>query len=128
FGIAKRIARRLIRDLSGLDAREPLSGQRRLSERARAACFPLAAGFGVETRMTIDAVRAGLSVEEVELELEHRATGRDIRGFAHRGRQLVEIVLACGPQGVSYRGLLLPLVGLAVGAVSPRVAACPLLG
>ncbi len=128
FGIAKRVARKLIHVLSGFDAREPLSGQRHLSERARVACFPLAAGFGVETRMTIDAVRAGLSVEEVELPLEHRATGRDVRGFAHRGRQLVEIALACGPQGVNYRGLRLPLVGLVVGAAVPSVALVALVG
>jgi Glycosyl transferase family 2 len=128
FGVAKRAARKLIHALSGFDAREPLSGQRHLSERARAACFPLAAGFGVETRMTIDAVRAGLSVEEIELPLEHRATGRDLRGFAHRGRQLVEIGLACGPQSVSFRGLRLPLVGLLVGAAVPSVAPVALVG
>ena len=122
FGLAKRAARKLIRALSGFDAREPLSGQRRLSERARAACFPPAAGFGVETRMTIDAVRAGLAVEELELPLEHRTTGRDLRGFGHRGRQLAEIALACGPQGLNFRGLRLPLVGLAVGVAVPGVA------
>ena len=60
-------------------------------------------GFGVETRMTIDAVRAGLDVAELELELEHRATARDLRGFAHRGRQLVELVLACGAHARAAR-------------------------
>lgn len=128
FGLAKRAARKLIRALCGFETREPLSGQRYLSERARAACFPLAAGFGVETRMTIDAVRAGLSVAEVELPLEHRATGRNLRGFTHRGRQLVEIALACGPQGVNYRGLRLPLVGVLVGAAVPSVAPVALVG
>ena len=38
--------------------------------------------------MTVDAVRAGLRLEEIELDLEHRATGRDPAGFLHRGRQL----------------------------------------
>ena len=128
FGLAKRAAGALIRAFCGFETREPLSGQRHLSERARAACFPLAAGFGVETRLTIDAVRAGLSVEEIELPLEHRATGRDLRGFAHRGRQLVEIVLACGPQGVNYRGLRLPLVGVLIGAAVPSVAPVTLVG
>ena len=116
FGLAKTAARSLIRLRCGLAPREPLSGQRHLSARARAAVFPVAMGFGVETRMTIDAVRAGLEVEEIELDLEHRATGRDLRGFAHRGRQLADLVLACGPQAVNYRGLRLPLVGAAVGA------------
>ena len=114
FGIAKRTARALVRTLSGFEAREPLSGQRALSPAAREACFPLAPGFGCEVRMTIDAVRAGLHVEERELPLRHRATGRDTSGFAHRGRQLLDAVLACGPTAINHRGLRLPLVGALV--------------
>ena len=136
FGIAKRAARTLVRALSGFEAREPLSGQRALSPAARAACFPLAPGFGCEVRMTIDAVRAGLRVEERELPLRHRATGRDPGGFAHRGRQLLDAVLACGPTAVNHRGLRLPLVGALValgGGKAPSrtrvgVAAIALLG
>src|SRR5207244_762331 len=97
FGIAKRTGAALIRLASGFDACEPLSGQRALSPRARAAVFPLAQGFGCEVRMTIDAVRAGLELEERELDLEHRATGRDPAGFAHRARQVVDAVLATAP-------------------------------
>jgi hypothetical protein len=115
FGIAKRVAGELIRLRTGYRAREPLSGQRRLSAAARAACFPLAPGFGCELRMTIDALRAGLAVEEVELDLEHRPTGRDAGGFAHRGRQLLDALLAAGPLAVNHRGFRLPLVGWLVG-------------
>jgi hypothetical protein len=136
FGLAKRSARLLVRTSSGFEAREPLSGQRALSPAARAACFPLAPGFGCEVRMTIDAVRAGLRVEERELPLRHRATGRDAGGFAHRGRQLLDAVLACGPTAVNHRGLRLPLVGALValgGGKAPArvrtgVAAVTLLG
>jgi len=123
FGLAKRAGRVLIRARSGFAAREPLSGQRALSPAARAACFPTAPGFGCEVRSTIDAVRAGLRVEEVELPLRHRATGRDLPGFAHRARQLLDAALACGPLARNYRGLRLPLVGalVAVGALrAPR--------
>jgi hypothetical protein len=111
FGVAKRTAGALIRLRSGFRAREPLSGQRALSPTARLACFPLAPGFGCETRMTIDAVRAGLEVTEVEVDLVHRATGRNLAGFAHRGRQLLDALLAVGPLAVNHRGLRLPLVG-----------------
>jgi glycosyltransferase involved in cell wall biosynthesis len=128
IGLAKRTARSLIRLRCGLAPSEPLSGQRWLSTRARAAVFPLAMGFGAETRMTIDAVRAGLEVEEVALELEQRATGRDLRGFAHRGRQLVELVLACGPQAVNHRGLRLPLVGVVIGLAVPSVLPVAAIG
>jgi Glycosyl transferase family 2 len=129
FGLAKGTARRLIRALTGLETKEPLSGQRALSPAARAACFPLAAGFGCEVRGTVDAVRAGLVVEEVELPLRHRATGRDPAGFLHRGRQLVDLLLACGPSAVNHRGLRLPLVGWLVGVRrSPAAAAVAAIG
>ena len=128
FGLAKGTARRLISLSTGRYAREPLSGQRVLSERAREACFPLAAGFGVETRMTVDALRAGLELNEVELELDHRVTTRDLAGFVHRARQLRDILLAFGPQAVNHRGLRLPLVGWVVGLAEPKVAPVALLG
>lgn len=131
FGIAKRAACALIRTRSGFEAREPLSGQRALSRAARAACFPLAAGFGCEVRQTIDAVRAGLRVVEVELPLSHRPTGRDPAGFAHRARQLLDAVLACGLLAVNHRGLRLPLIGPAValgGLGAPRRIAAGVAG
>lgn len=129
LGIAKATARALIRLRSGFDAREPLSGQRLLSERARSACFPLAPGFGCETRMTIDAVRARLSVVELELPLSHRATGRDLGGFLHRGRQLLDALLAAGPLAVNHRGLRLPVVGwTAALRRDPAVAAVAAIG
>lgn len=129
FGLAKRTGRALIRLRSGFGAREPLSGQRALSPRARAVCFPLAPGFGCEVRMTIDAVRAGLSVEERELPLRHRATGRDAQGFAHRGRQLLDALLAAGPLAVNFRGTRLPLIGWMVALRrDPAVSAIAAIG
>jgi hypothetical protein len=129
FGLAKRAGRALVRALSGYESAEPLSGQRFLSDAAREQCFPPAAGFGCEVRMTIDAVRSGLRVIEVELPLTHRATRRDARGFAHRGRQLLDAVLACGPLGLNHRGLRLPLVGWTIGVGSrPAVAAVAAVG
>jgi len=129
FGIAKQAGRLLVRALSGFEPREPLSGQRALSQAAREACFPLAAGFGSEVRMTVDAVRAGLEVSEHELPLRHRTTGRDAVGFAHRGRQLFDALLAFGPTAVNHRGLRLPLVGWIVGLRrNPAVAAVAALG
>lgn len=128
FGLAKGTARRLISLATGRVAREPLSGQRVLSAGARAACFPLAAGFGVETRMTVDALRAGFQLDEVELGLEHRATTRDLAGFVHRARQLRDILLAFGPQAVNHRGLRLPLAGWVVGLAEPAVAPVALIG
>ena len=123
FGIARGTAAALIRLRSGFRAQEPLSGQRYVSARARAVVFPLAPGFGCEVRMTIDAARAGLRVREVEVDLSHRSTGRDVPGFLHRARQLRDLLLAAGPLRVNHRGLRLPLVGWILAGHEPVVAA-----
>lgn len=103
FGLVKRFAAAAIRLLSGFEAQEPLSGQRALTAAALTACRPLARGFGLETAMTVDAVRAGLRVLEIPAALDHRATARDLQGFAHRGRQGLDILLALGPRAVGLR-------------------------
>jgi glycosyltransferase involved in cell wall biosynthesis len=95
FGLVKRMAATAIQRLCGFRAREPLSGQRAISAACLAAVRPLADGFGLETAMTIDAVRAGFRVVELSIPgLSHRPTGRGIRGFRHRGRQGWDIVRA----------------------------------
>jgi glycosyltransferase involved in cell wall biosynthesis len=88
FGLALGFAHRAIRRLCGADTQAPISGQRALRAEVLRATLPFAAGYGMEIGMTVDAVRAGYRLREYELDLEHRATGRDLRGFLHRGRQL----------------------------------------
>lgn len=94
FGIALAFARWAIRRGCGLRVRAPLSGQRALTRGTLERVLPFAAGYGMEVAMTIDAVRAGARVAELELDLEHRASGRSPRGFAHRARQLGDAVRA----------------------------------
>ena len=65
-----------------------------MSARTLRDVLPFAANFGMELGMTIDAARAGHRVLEIELDLEHRATGRTLTGFAHRARQLVDFARA----------------------------------
>jgi glycosyltransferase involved in cell wall biosynthesis len=92
FGIALGFARWTIRRRAGIEPRAPISGQRALRPEVVDAVLPFAGGFGMETAMTIDATRAGFKLVEVDLELEHRATGRTAAGFVHRFRQLMDIV------------------------------------
>jgi glycosyltransferase involved in cell wall biosynthesis len=73
---------------------QPLNGQRCLTRAAFEAARPLARGFGVETALTIDLVRKGYRVVEVEVDLAHRATGTDLRSQLHRARQLADVALA----------------------------------
>ena len=93
FGLVKALARWGIRRLSspGFYPEAPLSGQRALSAAALRAVSPLADGYGVEVAMTVRALRAGLRVAEVPTTMTHRHTGRDVAGFAHRGRQFVDV-------------------------------------
>jgi glycosyltransferase involved in cell wall biosynthesis len=93
FGIAVGFSRWAIRRLTGLELRAPISGQRAIRGSLLPSLVPFAPGFGIETAMTIDAVRAGARVKEIELDLEHRATGRSLGGFIHRARQLADFLL-----------------------------------
>lgn len=92
FGVALSFARWAIERLCGRRLEAPISGQRALRGAVLADVVPFAHGFGMEIGMTVDAVRAGHRVEELALELEHRATGRSLAGFLHRGRQLADFV------------------------------------
>ena len=90
FGVALGFARRAIHSLTGLEPVAPISGQRAMRPQVARAVIPFARGFGMEIGMTVDAHRAGFRLVEVELELEHRATGRTAAGFVHRARQLLD--------------------------------------
>ena len=73
---------------------QPLNGQRCLTRAAFDAARPLARGFGVETALTIDLVRKGFRVAEVDVDLAHRATGTDLRSQLHRARQFADVAWA----------------------------------
>jgi hypothetical protein len=87
FGVAMGLARVGMARATGRRMSEPLSGQRAVRWEALPALLPFAPGFGVEVAMTIDALRAGLRVVEVEVDLRHNATGKDLSGLLHRARQ-----------------------------------------
>jgi len=93
-GAAKGFARWAIRSAGGFEAQEPISGQRAMRGVTLRAVLPFAPRYGMETGMTIDAVRLGARVAEIDLDLSHRATGKTFAGFAHRGRQLRDIAAA----------------------------------
>jgi glycosyltransferase involved in cell wall biosynthesis len=73
---------------------QPLNGQRCLTRAAFEAARPLAHGWGVETGLSIDLLRKGLRVTEVQVELAHRATGTGMRAQMHRAHQLADVARA----------------------------------
>lgn len=93
-GFVVRLSREGIRRATGWEPDAPLNGQRCLTRAAFDAALPLAAGFGVETALSIDLLRQGFRVREVEVPLAHRATGTDWRAQLHRGRQFRDVARA----------------------------------
>ncbi len=83
-----------IRRATGWLPAQPLNGQRCLTRAAFEAARPLAHGWGVETALTIDLLRQGLRITEVEVELAHRATGTGLRAQLHRAHQLTDVARA----------------------------------
>ncbi|WP_026412487.1 glycosyltransferase family 2 protein [Actinomadura oligospora] len=93
-GFVVRLSRDGIHRATGWTPTQPLNGQRCLTRAAFEAARPLAAGFGVETALTIDLLRKGFRVTEVEVPLAHRATGTDWRAQLHRARQFRDVARA----------------------------------
>ncbi len=91
FGLVKGLARTGIKKLTGFQPVSPLSGQRAMTREAADAVQHWNVRFGIEVGMTIDVLRAGLRVVETPISFSHRETGRDLAGFIHRGRQMVDV-------------------------------------
>ena len=91
FGLVKNLARTGIRYYAGLEANAPLSGQRVMTRSVLERVIPFASGYGVEVALTIKVARAGFRVTEVPTQMSHAETGRDLRGFMHRGKQFVHV-------------------------------------
>lgn len=111
-GFVVGLSRDGIRRATGWEAAQPLNGQRCLTRAAFDAARPLAAGFGVETALTIDLLRAGFRVLEVEVPLAHRATGTDWRAQVHRARQFRDVARALAVREPAVGRALAGLPGL----------------
>jgi glycosyltransferase involved in cell wall biosynthesis len=91
FGFAVKLSRWAIESLGGGKMTTPMSGQRAIRRKLLDEIGGFEPRFGVETALTIDALRKGYRVVEITLPLNHRATGRNLSGFLHRGRQFWDV-------------------------------------
>ncbi len=103
-GFVVRLSAAGIGRATGWRPSQPLNGQRCLTRAAFEAARPLARGFGAETALTIDLLRRGMRVTEVEVDLAHRATGADWRGQLHRARQFADVAAALAARSLLPRG------------------------
>jgi glycosyltransferase involved in cell wall biosynthesis len=95
FGLVKNLAAKTIaRTGSDFVPQAPISGQRALSRECLDATLPFGSGYGAEVTLTVRALQAGFRILEVPTTMTHAATGRDLAGFIHRGRQYAHIWLA----------------------------------
>ncbi|MGS0764057.1 glycosyltransferase family 2 protein [Syntrophomonas curvata] len=92
FGLVKGTAARAINRAGKMKATAPLSGQRALNRKALMLLAPFDEDYGVELGMTIRALAKGLRVMEVPTVMSHKETGRDIKGFLHRGKQFLDVI------------------------------------
>ncbi|WP_216829457.1 glycosyltransferase family 2 protein [Alkalihalobacterium elongatum] len=95
FGLVKRKAQNVIYKRTGKWITAPLSGQRAFHrEWLKTLLSKDYKGFGIELAMTIDLIDAGANLVEVDTNITHRHTGKNWRGFVHRGKQWLDIEAA----------------------------------
>ena len=118
-GFVTGLARSAIQKATGWAPTQPLSGQRCITREAFNAALPLSRGWGVETGMTIDVLTAGFTVQEIPVNLRHRATANDFAGQVHRAGQYRDVLYAVTTRRV--RGVRVPREVITRAAVQQRV-------
>jgi glycosyltransferase involved in cell wall biosynthesis len=91
-GIVKKIAGWAIYRAGKIKVKAPLSGQRVMTKEVLGSVVPFHQGYGVELGMTLRALAQGYKILEIPTTMSHKETGRDLQGFLHRGRQLVDVL------------------------------------
>ena len=91
FGIVKSVSARGFHALTAKRVDSLLSGQRILPKDFLRS-IDLPDGFGLEFKITLEGVRRGFEIIEVPVNMHHRESGRDIKGFIHRGKQCLDIM------------------------------------
>lgn len=92
FGLVKGTASWVLRKMGQKEVNAPLSGQRAMRREVLEAVTPFDAGYGVELGMSISALSQGFRVMEVPTTMTHQETGRDLKGFLHRGKQFIDVL------------------------------------
>jgi glycosyltransferase involved in cell wall biosynthesis len=99
FGLVKGTAAKAIRKAGNLESTAPLSGQRAMTKEVLKAVTPFREGYGVELGMTLRALQKGFRIMEVPTTMTHNETGRDLKGFLHRGKQFLHVVRVIMQEG-----------------------------
>ena len=91
LGFVKGLAKQSVLDMTGEELDATLSGQRLFKKEVLQQFEEIPFGYGVEVGMTIDILKKGYKIKEVLVNMTHSETGRDFKGFIHRGKQYYHI-------------------------------------
>ncbi|MGL5347420.1 MAG: glycosyltransferase family 2 protein [Peptostreptococcaceae bacterium] len=91
LGFVKGLAKQSVLDMTGEELDATLSGQRLFKKEVLEQFDEIPFGYGVEVGMTIDILKKGFKIKEVLVNMTHAETGRDLKGFIHRGKQYYHI-------------------------------------
>lgn len=97
FGLMKKRAQSILYKEASYKMNAPLSGQRGFHQR----WLPLilqnkSYRFGFEMYLNLLFLQHGGVIHEVATNMNHRATGKDIKGLLHRGKQWLEMEITYG--------------------------------
>ncbi|RDY24832.1 glycosyltransferase family 2 protein [Romboutsia maritimum] len=91
LGFVKGLAKDSVLQMTGVELDATLSGQRLFKKEVLEKFKEMPYGYGVEVGMTIDILKYGYKIKEVLVNMTHSETGRDLKGFIHRGKQYYHI-------------------------------------
>ncbi|MGL5717008.1 MAG: glycosyltransferase family 2 protein [Paraclostridium sp.] len=91
MGFVKRLAKESVYEMTGVNLDSTISGQRIFKREVLGKFKEIPYGYGVEVGMTIDILKYGYSIKEILVNMTHSETGRDLKGFIHRGKQFYHI-------------------------------------
>jgi glycosyltransferase involved in cell wall biosynthesis len=91
FGIVKTFSRKSLCLLTNKTSDSVLSGQRLIyTDFLREIRLP--EDFGVEFKITLEALRNDITIIDIKTNIRHRETGRNLKDFLHRGKQFANIL------------------------------------
>lgn len=92
FGLVKSLAKHGVKYFTNRELECSLSGQRAFKLEVLKRVQNIPEKYGVEVGMTIDILKSGFTIKEIDVKMSHRETGRDLKGFIHRGKQFYQIL------------------------------------
>lgn len=92
FGLVKKLAQKGVLINTGRKIDTALSGQRAFKSKILKQIDTNYKGYGIELGMIIDILNKGYNVVEVDVNMYHNETGRNLSGFIHRGKQFWQVL------------------------------------